>query len=130
MGTETRKYGMDTELTVSMPWSLFRGGRAMCSDGKVRALTHIASTADTFFSIPAAVRVYENGEAYYVTGYVCMETAKGYSTHTEDDPVVVKFSRYDHGKNAHMLPGGIWEAGGGLRQTVNERVKELMEAKP
>lgn len=118
MGTETRQYGMDTELTVSMPWSLNQGGKAMCSDGKVRRLTRISETADTFFSVPAAIRFYANGACMYVRGYVTVETAKGYSTPTDDDPAVLKFVRFNNGPYAHLLPSGTWEAEGGLHTEV------------
>jgi len=104
---ETRSYGKGTELTVSMPFSLFHSGRVLCSDGKVRALARIASTADTFFSIPATVKV--NGKT--VSGYVTIETLEGHSTGTPDDPTVVKFVRYDYGKNANLLPKGEFREG-------------------
>jgi hypothetical protein len=42
------------------------GSRALCSDGKIRALSRLAAQADTWFSIPAGVKVGRK----YVTGYV------------------------------------------------------------
>ena len=42
------------------------GSRALCSDGKVRSLAHLAQQADTHYSIPAAVRI----DGQYVKGYV------------------------------------------------------------
>lgn len=51
--------------------SYFRrtGSRALCSDGKIRSLAHLAQQADTYYSIPAAVRV----AGQYVKGYVTTE---------------------------------------------------------
>jgi hypothetical protein len=62
-----------TGLTTSQPWGLFHrtGSRVLCSDGKIRALAYLAQTADTFFSVPAAVRI----AGKYVTGYVATEEA-------------------------------------------------------
>lgn len=48
-----------------------RGSRALCSDGKIRSLSYLAQQADTFFSVPAAVKVGRR----YVRGYVCTEEA-------------------------------------------------------
>lgn len=45
------------------------GSRALCSDGKVRSLSYVAAQADTFFSVPAAVRI---GKVY-VRGYLTTE---------------------------------------------------------
>ena len=52
------------------PWDLYRplGHRLLCSDGVVRA-AKMASTADSFFSVPASVRV--NGK--HVSGYMTSE---------------------------------------------------------
>jgi len=54
----------------SFPWGLYfrTGHRLLCSDGKVRA-AELAQTADTFFSVPANVRV--NGK--WVSGYYTLE---------------------------------------------------------
>lgn len=102
MPTETRTYADGTSLVQSFPWGLFRGGRAMCSDGKVRALHRIAETADTFYSVPAAVKV----RGRTVSGFVTIETRDGFSTPTDDDPAVVKFRAYAYGANADALPEG------------------------
>jgi hypothetical protein len=56
-----------TYLDQSFPWGLYRGGAALCPDGKVRKLKRIATTADTFFSIPASVTVRGRTVAGYVT---------------------------------------------------------------
>lgn len=65
-----RTYG-ETRLNTQPPWGLFvrKGTRLLCSDGKVRAVAYLATTPDTFFSTPAAVRV--GGK--YVTGYMTGE---------------------------------------------------------
>lgn len=60
------KYG-NTYVTTTMPWGLFprTGHRLLCADGKVRAAS-LAQTADTFFSVPASVRI----KGRTVTGYM------------------------------------------------------------
>lgn len=58
-------------VVVSLrPWGVNppHGHRLLCSDGVVRA-AKMASTADTFFSVPASVRV----KGKHVTGYMCGE---------------------------------------------------------
>lgn len=98
------KYSRDTFLDSSMPFGLYVGGAAMCSDGKVRKLARISQTADTFFSIPAAVRV----KGRYVSGYVYVETEDGWSVETDGYPLIVKFIAYKSGKNSDLLPSGFW----------------------
>lgn len=101
-----RHYAHDTYIDSVNPFGLYVGARVMCSDGVTRNVKRIAQTADTFFSVPAAVSV--NGKT--VSGYVTTETAEGFSTETDLDPVVVKFCRVDYGVNADMLPKGAWRA--------------------
>jgi hypothetical protein len=62
-----------TVLQQTFPWGLYKcaGSRVLCSDGKVRALAYLANTSDTFFSIPAAVRI----KGKYISGYVTGEDA-------------------------------------------------------
>ena len=86
---QTRKYEKGTSLTQSFPWGTYVGGRALCSDGKVRALKRIAQTADTWFSVPASVKV----KGYTVAGYISI-----------DDDGVVKFHSYTYRKNGLLLP--------------------------
>lgn len=93
--TERRDYADGTYLTVRMPWSMFTGGAAQCADGTVRRLKRIATTADTFFSIPASVVAHGRT----VSGYVTVETSAGSSVETEEDPSVVRFYAYRYGKN-------------------------------
>lgn len=106
MSVDHREYGHGTWLSIAYPWGVFRAGGAMCSDGKVRTLKRVADTADTFFSVPAAVAV--NGRT--VSGYITSETAAGFSTETDDDPTVIKFIAYAYGKNADALPEGKWKS--------------------
>lgn len=46
-------------MSVCYPWGLMRhqGSRLLCADGKIRAAAYLASTPDTFFSTPAAVKI-------------------------------------------------------------------------
>lgn len=69
------------------------GSRALCSDGKVRSLSYVASQADTFFSIPAAVRIGK----IYVKGYLTTEQ-------NEAGQRAVAFRHYLTGKGEGMLP--------------------------
>ena len=104
MTIDTRHFGEGTWLRQSYPWGLYVSGRAMCSDGKVRALARIAQTADTFFSVPAAVKV----QGRTVAGYITVETADGLTTETPGDPAVVKFIAYSYRRNGDLLPGLGW----------------------
>lgn len=100
---QTRTYANGTSLTARMPWGLYVGGRALCADGRVRTLKRISQTADTFFSVPAAVAV--RGKT--VSGYVTVETVAGLSTESVDDPAVVKFVAVANRRNAALLPGRV-----------------------
>lgn len=63
-------------------------GRALCSDGQVRAVRFPrGGHADTFFSVPAVCTI----KGKTVSGFVTVETRDGYSTPTENDPAVAKF---------------------------------------
>jgi hypothetical protein len=101
------KYANDTELVLENgPFACrYVAGRAMCSDGKVRAVRFRSGIADTFFSIPASVKV--NGKT--VAGFVTVETEEGWSTPSEDDPAIVKFIAYQYRKNRDSLPLGAWK---------------------
>ena len=100
-------YGMDTclELNPSLFACGYAAGRAICSDGVVRSVRFTDGIPDTFFSITARVSV--RGKT--VSGYVTTETAEGWSTGTDGDPTVVKFVANDYGRNAAMLPRGVWK---------------------
>lgn len=58
----------DTRIAQSHPWGIMRrrGSKILCSDGKLRAPAYLASTPDSFFSIPAGMKI----QGRYVTGYV------------------------------------------------------------
>ena len=94
------RYADGTYLDYRMPWGVYAGGAALCSDGVVRRLKRIAETADTFFSVPASVTV----KGRTVAGYVTVETRDGFSTVTPADPALVRFVAYRYGKNADALP--------------------------
>ena len=98
-GIERREYAHGTSLDVRGPWGLYTGGAARCADGKVRRLARIAATADTAFSVPAAVRV----RGSYVSGYVTISTPDGTSSSTEANPAFVEFRAHIDGRNAHLL---------------------------
>lgn len=99
MATSLRTYSHGTHLRQQLPWGTYLSGRALCPDGRVRALARIAQTADTFFSVPAAVKV----AGRTVTGFVTVETLEGFSTPTDDDPAVVKFFPVKTGRNARIF---------------------------
>lgn len=85
---EVRRYGK-TSITFIQPngYTHKDGTRLLCADGKIRAVAHIGSFADTYFSIRAAVRV----KGRYVTGYATVhEDAQGnrayvFRKHTGED---------------------------------------------
>ena len=94
MTIERRCFTEGTYVTTSYPWGLYSlPGRALCSDGVVRALARISGTADTFFSIPASVKV--SGRT--VSGYVTFQT--------RSDELI--FVAHQYGRNGHLLPR--WE---------------------
>lgn len=104
MNGQRRHYGLGTWVEQTFPWGLFVRARVICSDGTVRTTKRMSQTADTFFSVPAAVRV--NGKT--VSGYVTFETAEGLTTEYENDPTCAKFVAVQYGKNASELPEGAW----------------------
>jgi methyl coenzyme M reductase gamma subunit len=83
-------YPHDTYLlmTTMNMMGCYVGGCAICADGKKRKLKRIAATADTFFSIPAAVTV----AGKTVTGFI-----------TTDDDDGVRFHADTYRKNAGLL---------------------------
>ena len=104
-----REYGVGTYVVQSGPWGLFHSAKALCSDGKLRTTSRISTIADTFFSVPAAVVVYDGkGGRKTVSGYITFETLGGLSTEFDGDPTTVKFVAYTYGKNHDALPRGTW----------------------
>jgi len=73
MSINQSKHGQ-TYVTQSFPWGLYlrNGHRLLCSDGRIRA-AELAQTADTFFSIPASVRI--NGK--HVSGFCSVTESHG-----------------------------------------------------
>jgi hypothetical protein len=65
---------MKTFVKQTYPWGLFarNGHRLLCSDGVVRAAS-MSSTPDTFFSIPAFIRI----KGKTITGYATTEDLNG-----------------------------------------------------
>lgn len=95
----------ESSVTHSYPWGgLVRADGALCPDG-VRRVAYPSGDgfADTFFSLPARVRITRDGSRFTVSGYVTMETMDGFSTHTDDDPLTVKFYPYLCRKNGALL---------------------------
>lgn len=90
-----------TGLVSVQPWGLYRrtGSRVLCSDGKIRALAYLAETPDTFFSIPAAIRV----KGKYVTGYVTTEETAPTSKDYKVRRVATVFCQHD-GAADGLLP--------------------------
>jgi hypothetical protein len=68
---QTRQLGL-THVRQSFPFGLYTrtGHRLLCADGQVRAAV-LASTADTFFSVPASVRL----QGRTLSGYMTVEEA-------------------------------------------------------
>lgn len=82
-----------TKIICTHPFGLFArsGHRLLCADGKVRA-AELAQTADTWFSIPAQVRV----KSQSVSGYATTEE-------NSDGSVMVNTFRH-HDAHAGLLP--------------------------
>jgi hypothetical protein len=89
-----------TNLNQSYPWGLHHraGSRVLTSDGKIRALAYLAQTADTFFSIPAAVRV----KGKYITGYVTGEEA--FTEDCKTTRTAYAFRSHDGQEGNHLPP--------------------------
>jgi len=67
---------MQTQTSLSVgrdhfggSYFLRKGTRLLCSDGVIRCAAYLAQQADTFFSIPAAIRL----RGKYVRGYATEE---------------------------------------------------------
>ena len=103
-----REYGVGTYVVRSSPWGLFHSARALCSDGVLRTTSRISTIADTFFSVPAAVTVWQDGKRKTVSGYITFETLAGLTTEYDGDPTTVKFVAVQYGKNSDALPRGAW----------------------
>lgn len=82
----TREHANGTSITTQTTWSGYVRARALCPDGKVRATTRLGPSADTFFSVPAAVKAHGR-------------TVSGFITIGDDDAVVFTPT----GKNADLV---------------------------
>lgn len=80
-----------------MPWGLFRrcGHRLLCADGIIRA-AELAQCSDSFFSIPASIRI----RGKRVTGYATTDESEGVRVYT--------FRAHDRHKLEH--PALAWPA--------------------
>jgi len=64
---EVRMHARGTSVTVGYPWGVYVSARVLCPDGVVRTVKRIATTADTWFSVPCAVTVRGKTVAGYMT---------------------------------------------------------------
>lgn len=101
-----RDYG-DASLTFTDgPWlaRLVRADNVLCPDGVRRtAYPSGDGIADTFFSIPARVRISEDGARFTISGYVTISDGRDTRTgeyRTEGD---VRFVPYLYGRNGWRL---------------------------
>lgn len=79
------------EIQYSGPWNIpTKGVRCLCSDGK-RRNAHALKTPDTFFSMPATVKV----KGKTVTGYLTTVDNCGIPD--------IEFRAYKYRKNGGML---------------------------
>lgn len=82
------KNATQTTVQITMPWGLYGkyGNRLLCSDGVIRA-ARLAPTPDTFFSVPASVRV----KGKHVSGYYTKEgelhAFRHHTVHSDKLPV-------------------------------------------
>lgn len=95
MAIRRRDFAQGTFLEAVGPYDLLLRARALCPDGKLRRTSRLAKTADSAFSIPAAIRVRGRTAA----GYIYVETVSGFSVATDDDPAMVKFAPFDRCKH-------------------------------
>ncbi len=65
---------MKTKINYTYPWGLIRrnGNRLLCADGVIRA-AELAQAPDTFFSIPAHIRI----KGKRIEGYASSDESKG-----------------------------------------------------
>ncbi len=97
-GAERRNFDQDTYVVQTVPWGLYVAARMLCQDGKIRAAHHVAETADTFFSVPASVKVTYQGQRYTVAGYLTYS-----EDHDNTGQTVIEF-RHTYGrKNSHIM---------------------------
>lgn len=104
MGTaSTTIYALGTHITYNLPFGIRVKAAALCPDGVVRSVCNLSATADSFMSVPAAVRIRYRGRRLTISGYITIESVRGFLTPSDDDPLVVKFVPFSGGKNAWPL---------------------------
>lgn len=98
MQTEITRKGK-THVTVTRPWGLYlrNGHRMLCADGVIRAVSS-AATPDTFFSVPASIRI--KGKTY--SGY--WSTADTQWTKTRHDNFHTVYVFHPHTGQGCPLP--------------------------
>ena len=94
---------MKTHVKQTYPWGLFEdaGHRLLCSDGVIRA-AKLAVTADTFFSVPASIRI----KGKYVSGYYTTEEQRYIPGEKTEPPFLTAhvFRHHDGQDDRHSLP--------------------------
>lgn len=93
LNSQFLSYANGTYLQYTVPFGLYVGAAALCPDGKVRKVKRIASTPDTYFSIPASVTY----KGKTVAGYLHVEF-RDYAC-----PCVAVFSPYLYRKNGNIF---------------------------
>ena len=90
-----------TCVSVSYPWGLMhaKGTRLLCSDGKIRAPKHLASSPDTFFSTPCSMRI----KGRHVSGYMT-EIESFVPPNYADVKKAFVFCAHTNQVNASLLP--------------------------
>lgn len=68
-----------THINFTQPWGLIRrnGNRILCADGIIRA-AELSQCADTFFSIPASIRI----KGKRISGYASSDESQGQRVYT------------------------------------------------
>lgn len=70
---------MKTRINYTYPWGLIKknGNRLLCADGNIRA-AELAQTPDTYFSIPASIRI----KGKRIEGYASLDESQGERVYT------------------------------------------------
>lgn len=102
---------LDSSLEVEdgpFAGNLIRARGALCPDGVRRtAYPTTDGLADTFFSIPARVRITRDGSRFTVGGYITIATEDGFTVESMRDRHTVLFRPYLYGANGHLLADDI-----------------------
>lgn len=119
----TQQYADGTSVTQEFPLGRYVSARVMCSDGRVREVSRISDTADTFFSVRCAVRV----KGRTVSGYLTIESRAGFSTSDKNDLEVAKFVAHQFSRNGYLLPVGSWRSDRPATPTLAARITYAQE---